>query len=138
MRKSIDSMEGIKEEKTPQEKLEEIKASDIEIMKEDKTHTSQFLHVEIGDLTPTALELYSDYEALLAALTAEKEEDERKDKLALLHDTEGSLAELGEEIKKMKEGKVKASNHGFFGWMRANIAEKKAGLESQDRLEMDN
>jgi hypothetical protein len=139
MRKSKESMmEGIKKEKTPQEKLEEVKTSDIESMKENKTHTSQFLHIEISDLTPTALELYSDYEALLIALTSKKEEDEKKDKLALLHDAEGSLAEFEEEIKKMKEGQVKASNQGFFGWMRTNIAERKAGLESRDRIEMDN
>jgi len=132
-RKSIESMEGPTQEKTTQEKLEEIKIADIESMKDNKTYTSPFLHIETKDLTPTALELYSDYENLLAA-----QNDDKADLSAKLDDAKGSLGELVAEIEKMKEGGVKASNEGFYKWMQKIITLKEQQLDAKNQAEMDN
>ena len=113
-------MEGIRNEKTSQQKLEEFKISDIERMGDDKTYRSPFLHIEIGDLLPEAIETYSAFE--------------RED----FETAQGKLAELEEKIEKIKKAEQKISNEEFLHWIDNKIGEKLVARETMEDQEKDN
>lgn len=109
-----------KSEETISEKLNKVKGADIEKMEDDKTYRSPFLHIEIDDLIPKALDMYSAYE--------------QKNFLA----AKGMLVDLADKIGKIKKENVKKSNQEFLFWIDNKIVEGERIQESRDLEEMDN
>ena len=118
MKEGIEKLKKEEEEKSPIEKLKEIKEKDDFIKKEDSLHPTPLHAIDLDNLDPGALELYRLYD--------EGDIDSARAGIRL----------IGEKIEKIKDKKKRENNEKLLNYVDNLIGEKflKEKLEQDQSL----